>query len=116
MECQRWPSKYALALGISFLHSVTCWFYTHNFQFHPSSYSAFCRNYGDYTTAKVGYRCWNEEAIGSMRSDMFGLWDTFDADVDSFLNQISLSIEEVFRNGLRATDDIGKLSAVFPLY
>jgi hypothetical protein len=47
---------------------------------------------------------------------MSGLWDTFSTDVDTFLNRISLSIEEVFRNVLRATNDTGKLSAVFPLY
>lgn len=47
---------------------------------------------------------------------MSGLWDTFNTDVDTFLNRVSLSIEEVFRNGLRATGDTGKLSAVFSLY
>lgn len=47
---------------------------------------------------------------------MSGLWDTFITDVDTFLDRIPLSIEEVFRNSLRATGDTGKLSAVFPLY
>lgn len=51
-----------------------------------------------------------------MRSDMLGLWETFDTDIDTFLNQISMSIEEVFRNGIRATGGIGKLSAVSSLY
>lgn len=90
--------------------------YSQLFQFHHSSYAAFCRNYGDYATRAERYRCWNEEAISSMRSDMSGLWDTFITDVDTFLDRIPLSIEEVFRNSLRATGDTGKLSAVFPLY
>ncbi|KUL85849.1 hypothetical protein ZTR_07402 [Talaromyces verruculosus] len=73
--------------------------------FHHSTYAAFCRNYGDYISGSVGYRCWNEEAISSMKNDISGLWDPFNTDVDTFLNQISLSIEEVFRNSLKVTGD-----------
>src|SRR5205809_979438 len=82
-------------------------------QFHPSSYSAFCRNYGTHTTKAVGSLCWNEKAIKSMTSDMSGLWDAFDRDVESYLDRIYQSVEEVFRNVLSATSDAGKSTVVF---
>lgn len=42
-----------------------------------ASYAAFCRNYGDHTTAKMGYRNWNEEAMESMVSDLEDPWEGF---------------------------------------
>ncbi|EMT69826.1 hypothetical protein FOC4_g10008261 [Fusarium odoratissimum] len=40
-----------------------------------SSYSAFCRNFGDYCTPKIGSRNWNEEAMDEMVSDLGGPWE-----------------------------------------
>lgn len=40
---------------------------------------------------------------------MSRIWETFNRHIDTFLNGISQSIEESFRNGLRAPSDMGKL-------
>ncbi|KAF4415669.1 hypothetical protein FACUT_13229 [Fusarium acutatum] len=40
-----------------------------------SSYSAFCRNFGDYCTPAIGSRNWNEEAMDEMVIDMEGPWE-----------------------------------------
>ncbi|KAG5797244.1 hypothetical protein H9Q69_003713 [Fusarium xylarioides] len=42
---------------------------------HHSSYSAFCRNYGDYCTPAIGSRNWNEEAMDDMVTDLEGPWE-----------------------------------------
>ncbi|KFA48769.1 hypothetical protein S40293_01516 [Stachybotrys chartarum IBT 40293] len=39
---------------------------------HHATYSAFCRNYGDYSTPAAGYHNWNEEAIAGMVKDLTG--------------------------------------------
>ncbi|KAF2266375.1 hypothetical protein CC78DRAFT_459505 [Lojkania enalia] len=75
--------------------------------FHHSSYSAFCRNYGTHFTNAIGYRCWNEEAIASMKNDMSGLWNTFNGDVEFYLDRTQTSINDIFRTVLRATSNPG---------
>ncbi|KLO87985.1 Uncharacterized protein LW93_5151 [Fusarium fujikuroi] len=40
-----------------------------------SSYSAFCRNFGNYCTPAIGSRNWNEEAMGKMASDLERPWE-----------------------------------------
>ncbi|KAG4283163.1 hypothetical protein FPRO06_09836 [Fusarium proliferatum] len=42
---------------------------------HHSSYSAFCRNFGNYCTPAIGSRNWNEEAMGEMASDLERPWE-----------------------------------------
>ncbi|EWG45996.1 hypothetical protein FVEG_15903 [Fusarium verticillioides 7600] len=42
---------------------------------HHSSYSAFCRNFGDYCTPAIGSRNWNEEAMDDMVTDLEGPWE-----------------------------------------
>lgn len=44
---------------------------------HSSTYSAFCRNYGDYSTKTVGPHCWNDEAMATMVRFMATRWQTF---------------------------------------
>ncbi|KAK1749872.1 nuclear GTPase SLIP-GC [Echria macrotheca] len=44
---------------------------------HHSSYAAFVRNYGIYTTDVMGYRNWNEEGTETMVEDLSQPWDTF---------------------------------------
>ncbi|SCV48300.1 uncharacterized protein FFFS_08512 [Fusarium fujikuroi] len=39
------------------------------------SYSAFCRNFGNYCTPAIGSRNWNEEAMGEMASDLERPWE-----------------------------------------
>ncbi|QKX56123.1 uncharacterized protein TRUGW13939_03223 [Talaromyces rugulosus] len=69
--------------------------------FHHSSYAAFCRHDGTYKIGVQGDRCWNEEAMSSMKDAMEGVWNAFDGDVKSYLNQQYKSVDEVFRNVLR---------------
>ncbi|KAF4944710.1 hypothetical protein FGADI_12485 [Fusarium gaditjirri] len=40
-----------------------------------SSYSAFCRNFGDYCTPAIGSRNWNEEAMDEMVTDLGRPWE-----------------------------------------
>ncbi|CCT71849.1 uncharacterized protein FFUJ_09011 [Fusarium fujikuroi IMI 58289] len=42
---------------------------------HHGSYSAFCRNFGNYCTPAIGSRNWNEEAMGEMASDLERPWE-----------------------------------------
>ncbi|KAM7200854.1 hypothetical protein V8F20_005096 [Naviculisporaceae sp. PSN 640] len=44
-------------------------------QIYSTSYSAFCRNYGNHCTSTIGSRNWNEEAIAKMVRDMTPLWE-----------------------------------------
>ncbi|KIW75046.1 hypothetical protein Z517_11817 [Fonsecaea pedrosoi CBS 271.37] len=45
---------------------------------HHSTYAAFCRNYGDYSTSSTEIRrCWNQEAIQAMVTQMATPWRTF---------------------------------------
>ncbi|KAF1809509.1 hypothetical protein P152DRAFT_441705 [Eremomyces bilateralis CBS 781.70] len=44
-------------------------------EWHHSTYAAFCRNYGDHSTEKVGSRCWNDEAMQAMVTTMAEHWD-----------------------------------------
>lgn len=40
-----------------------------------ATYSAFCRQYGDYSTKAVGARNWNTEAMEAMVTDLAQPWD-----------------------------------------
>ncbi|KAF2474632.1 uncharacterized protein BDR25DRAFT_351168 [Lindgomyces ingoldianus] len=49
-------------------------------------YRLFLREYGHHYIPIAGSHYWNEEAIDSMKSDMPGLWDTFNGGVEAYLN------------------------------
>lgn len=57
-----------------------------------ATYSAFCRNFGDYFTEKVGRHNWNEEAIEQMARDLETPWETlkstFSRDLEGRENRI----------------------------
>lgn len=40
-----------------------------------ATYSAFCRQYGDYCTPAVGVHNWNKEAMEAMVTDLTEPWD-----------------------------------------
>ncbi|KAJ0114119.1 hypothetical protein J7T55_007953 [Diaporthe amygdali] len=57
------------------------------------TYAAFCRAMGDHSTAAVGYRNWNKEAMSAMVSDVKDSWKNLQAkfqdqwdDVDQFIS------------------------------
>jgi hypothetical protein len=68
-------------------------------QWHHSSYKAFCSNYGEHSTGKMGYHCWNEEAIESMKGDMSAVWDSFAVDLEAHLERIN-GVVQAFGNAL----------------
>ncbi|KAF1998022.1 hypothetical protein P154DRAFT_440141 [Amniculicola lignicola CBS 123094] len=67
---------------------------------HHGSYAAFCVNYGDHSTAKIGWRCWNEEAISSMSTNMTVQWASFVDDIETHIDRIDVNIEETFDHAI----------------
>ncbi|KAL1967746.1 hypothetical protein VTN77DRAFT_3003 [Rasamsonia byssochlamydoides] len=43
---------------------------------HHTSYAAFCRKYGTWTTKAVGSRCWNDEILEEAREELQGRWES----------------------------------------
>lgn len=70
-------------------------------QWHHSSYKAFCSNYGEHSTAKMGYHCWNEEAMEGMKGDMSAVWDSFAVDLEAHLERINGAVVQAFDSILR---------------
>ncbi|RYP50632.1 hypothetical protein DL768_003914 [Monosporascus sp. mg162] len=73
---------------------------------HPS-YTAFCSNYGEHSTAKMGYHCWNEEAMEGMKSDMSAVWDSFAVDLEAHLERINGVVIQAFDKVLRVVLSTG---------
>ncbi|KAI0616311.1 hypothetical protein TUN199_11698, partial [Pyrenophora tritici-repentis] len=65
-----------------------------------SSYKAFCSNYGDYSTGAIGYRCWNEEAIHHMKTDMVNVWTNLALDLEVRVQDLLGAIADAFENVL----------------
>ncbi|RYP01347.1 hypothetical protein DL765_010864 [Monosporascus sp. GIB2] len=63
-----------------------------------TSYTAFCSNYGEHSTAKMGYHCWNEEAMEGMKSDMSAVWESFVVDLEAHLERINGAVVQAFDN------------------
>ncbi|KAF1811517.1 hypothetical protein P152DRAFT_459457 [Eremomyces bilateralis CBS 781.70] len=62
---------------------------------HFSTYTAFCRNYGDHSTGAVPYRrCWNDEAMAVMVARMDSPWDMLRQRLTSLNNQSGELIRE----------------------
>ncbi|KAL2145862.1 hypothetical protein VTI28DRAFT_5944 [Corynascus sepedonium] len=61
---------------------------------HHSTYAAFCRQYGTYTTAAVGYHCWNEEAMKIMNGDLAHPWDNLHEEAQRLLHNNRMAISE----------------------
>ncbi|KAK4249146.1 hypothetical protein C7999DRAFT_39705 [Corynascus novoguineensis] len=59
-----------------------------------TTYAAFCRQYGTYTTAAVGYHCWNEEAMKTMNGDLAHPWDNLQEEVQRLLHNTRVAISE----------------------
>jgi len=60
-----------------------------------ATYSAFCRNYGHYTTPAVGSHNWNEEAIEKMIRDLDAPWRKLRLKVQKRHESIVKSIEDL---------------------
>ncbi|KAM0427908.1 hypothetical protein ACHAPT_007367 [Fusarium lateritium] len=62
-------------VAYSFKQDFATHVYGHEWSgWHHASYSAFCRQYGDYCTPAVGPHNWNEEAIDGMVQDLEDPW------------------------------------------
>lgn len=66
-------------------------------------------------TNAIGYRCWNQEAVESMKSDMAHIWDGCAINLESQLDLINETVSQAFgkvlelalppnRRGSRATN------------
>ncbi|KAK7995518.1 hypothetical protein PG990_014291 [Apiospora arundinis] len=62
---------------------------------HHSTYSAFCRNYGNHRTPAVGSRDWNQEAIEAMVEDLAPLWLLFYFSVGESHEELISKVQEV---------------------
>ncbi|KAF1845874.1 uncharacterized protein K460DRAFT_366720 [Cucurbitaria berberidis CBS 394.84] len=76
---------------------------------HHSSYSAFCRNYGTHSTAAKGYRCWNEEAVAEMKSDVQAIWMILRDETQSHLIGIQEFIVQSFADMINSTTPSGNM-------
>ncbi|KAH7071874.1 hypothetical protein BKA63DRAFT_492539 [Paraphoma chrysanthemicola] len=65
-------------------------------KWHHSSYKAFCSHYGDHSTPAIGSRCWNEEAIEGMATELSGVWDSFAVDIDTEVERANTAVMSVF--------------------
>ncbi|KAK3381146.1 hypothetical protein B0H63DRAFT_474992 [Podospora didyma] len=63
---------------------------------YSSTYSAFCRKYGEHSTNGAGgYHNWNEEAIVCMANDLAEPWTNFESSLGGILDRILMSIGEI---------------------
>ncbi|EDU46388.1 conserved hypothetical protein [Pyrenophora tritici-repentis Pt-1C-BFP] len=84
----------------AFLGSVKLWVEAGSSSWYHSSYKAFCSNYGDYSTGAIGYRCWNEEAIHHMKTDMVNVWTNLALDLEVRVQDLLGAIADAFENVL----------------
>ncbi|RWA11880.1 hypothetical protein EKO27_g3224 [Xylaria grammica] len=63
---------------------------------HHASYSAFCRNYGNYCTAKIGSRNWNQEIIEQMTTDLSPPWEQVQISLDQQGEEATEFIDDIF--------------------
>jgi hypothetical protein len=68
----------------------------HNPKYHHSSFSAFCRNYGDYSTKAIGHCHWNEEAIAAASRDLRRLWDDFTLSIEDYVSDLMDGFNDSF--------------------
>jgi glucan phosphorylase len=80
---------------------------TNNAQWHHSSYSAFCRNFGTHCTNAIGSRCWNEEAIASMKRSLNKQWAEFVDDVQVEVDDVKQFIASTFTQMIREASKLG---------
>ncbi|KAK4460492.1 hypothetical protein QBC42DRAFT_298555 [Cladorrhinum samala] len=78
---------------------------------HPSSYAAFCRNFGDHSTPKAGYHNWNEEALKAMSEDLEQPWENLQSALDEESERMSESFDAAFKSALKCLDILAKYPA-----
>ncbi|KAF2710421.1 hypothetical protein K504DRAFT_405554 [Pleomassaria siparia CBS 279.74] len=65
-------------------------------QWHHASFSAFCRNYGEHYTRTIGSKCWNGEAMSTMKEDLYSQWVNLERSLPAYLEQTNVFIESCF--------------------
>lgn len=59
------------------------------------TYSAFCRQYGDYCTPAVGAHNWNEEAMEAMVTDLTEPWNNLRSRLRNLNESTASSIQNI---------------------
>ncbi|OCL10812.1 hypothetical protein AOQ84DRAFT_374565 [Glonium stellatum] len=72
---------------------------------HPPTFAAFCRNYGDWDTDAVGPHCWNYEVIEKMVTDMRAPWEEFCQDIKAQQGKRPKSAEDAFDRAIVFSND-----------
>lgn len=62
----------------------------------PSSYKAFCYNYGDHVTKGQGYHCWNQEAMAHIGRDMSEVWTDLQECFETCVHTAAKEIRKVY--------------------
>ncbi|KAF6831532.1 Nuclear GTPase SLIP-GC 3 [Colletotrichum plurivorum] len=75
---------------------------------HHATYSAFCRNFGNYSTPAVGQHDWNERIIHGMVGDLASPWERLCLFFQGKLEDTTLLIEQVMD---RSMEFISKLAS-----
>src|SRR3984885_3321418 len=60
---------------------------------HHSSYLAWVRHEGTYSTPSVGSKCWNTELVTSLNDVLTPYWVSFDSEVENDLDAISNELQ-----------------------
>lgn len=63
-----------------------------------ATYTAFCRNYGIYSTNAAGYHNWNEEAMETMVQHLSVLWAAFTGHVSGRSGSVVAFINEALNS------------------
>ncbi|PIG85793.1 hypothetical protein AARAC_011290 [Aspergillus arachidicola] len=80
-------------------------------RWHPSTYSAFCRNYGTHSTPGAGgYRCWNEELLEGMQSDLEERWESIRDWVCMQKTALEETVRRTFEENTAKIEDVMHLA------
>ena len=61
---------------------------------HHTSYQAWVRHDGTYSTKTVKHKCWNTELVGSLNHVLTRYWVSFDSDVENDLYAVSNELQD----------------------
>ncbi len=65
------------------------------------TYSAFCRQYGDYCTQAVGAHNWNEEAMKEMVTNLARPWDNLRLTLQNLNESTTRSVQDLMNQALQ---------------
>ncbi|KAI0003171.1 hypothetical protein F4779DRAFT_602144 [Xylariaceae sp. FL0662B] len=71
---------------------------------HHATYSAFCRNYGNYCTPAVGQRNWNEEIMETMARELSSPWRGLCASLEDRNEHMTILIDDLMDEATELLD------------